>query len=77
MLYLFTKVVNELFIRIISLIFITESYFAMRKNVRRKSAHDFFMKIPNKWELQQIAFNYSSDIYFMNLYKKCRKLYPL
>ena len=32
------------------------------------------MKIPNKWELQQIAFNHSSDIefkYFMNLYKKC------
>ena len=32
------------------------------------------MKIPNKWELQCIAFNHSSDIgfkNFMNLYKKC------
>ena len=32
------------------------------------------MKIPNTRELQQIAFNFSSDIdcqYFMNLYKKC------
>ena len=32
------------------------------------------MKIPNKGELQQTAFNYSSDIHFkdfMNLYKKC------
>ena len=32
------------------------------------------MKIPNKTELQQIAFNHSSDIDFqdfMNLYKKC------
>ena len=32
------------------------------------------MKIPNKRELQQITFNYSSDIDFkdfMNLYKKC------
>ena len=32
------------------------------------------MKIPNKRELQQIAFNYSSDIDFqdfMNLHKKC------
>ena len=32
------------------------------------------MKIPNKKELQQIAFNHSSDIDFqdfMNLYKKC------
>ena len=31
------------------------------------------MKIPNKWELQQTAFNHSSDIDFkdfMNLYKK-------
>ena len=31
------------------------------------------MKIPNKQELQQIAFNHSSDIdfkYFMNIYKK-------
>ena len=32
------------------------------------------MKIPKKQELQQIAFNHSSDIVFkdfMNLYKKC------
>ena len=32
------------------------------------------MKIPNKQELQQIAFNHLSDIDFtnvMNLYKKC------
>ena len=32
------------------------------------------MKIPNKRELQQIAFNHSSDIDFrdfMNLYKNC------
>ena len=37
------------------------------------------MKITNKRELQQIAFNHSSDIDFqdfMNLYKKCtEKLY--
>ena len=34
---------------------------------------NFVMKIPNKRELQQIAFNHSSDIdfqNFMNLYKK-------
>ena len=32
------------------------------------------MRIPNKRELQQIAFNHSSDIEFknfINLYKKC------
>ena len=29
------------------------------------------MKIPNKRELQQTAFNHISDIEFMNLYRKC------
>ena len=29
------------------------------------------MKIPNKIELQQIAFNHSSDIDFQHLYRKC------
>ena len=29
------------------------------------------MKIPNKTERQQIAFNHSSDIDFLNDYKKC------
>ena len=38
--------------------------------------HYFVMKIPNKRELQQIAFNHSSGIDFrdfsrLNLYKKC------
>ena len=38
------------------------------------SAHRFIMKIPNKQELQQFAFNNSSGIKFQdftNLYKKC------
>ena len=46
----------------------------MRKIVRLNSTHSFITKIPNKRELQQIAFNHSSDIdfkYFINLYKKC------
>ena len=46
----------------------------MPKDIRLNSAHHFIMKIPNKRELQQIAFNYSSDIDFqdfMNPYKKC------
>ena len=41
---------------------------------RLNSTHYFIMKIPNKRELQQIAFNDSSDIKFknfINLYKKC------
>ena len=70
-------IVTELFIRgrklNISLVFITQSYFAVPKNIRLNSTHYFVMKIPNKRELQQIAFNHSSDIdfqNFMNLYKK-------
>ena len=71
-------VVTELFIRgrklNISLVFITQSYFAVPKNIRQNSTHYFIMKIPNKREFQQTAFNRSSDIDFkdfMNLYKKC------
>ena len=46
----------------------------MPKNIRLNSLHYFIMKIPNKLELQNIAFNHSLDIDikdFMNLYKKC------
>ena len=44
-----------------------------QKNIRLNSGHYFIMKIPNKRELQQIAFNHSPDIDFqdyMNFYKK-------
>ena len=54
--------------------FIMQSYFAAPKNIRLNSMHFFIMKTPNKRELQQIAFNYSSDIdfrKFINFYKKC------
>ena len=58
----------------ISLVFIKKSYFAVPKNIRLNSAHYSIMKNPNKQELQQVAFNHSSDIDFkdfMNIYKKC------
>ena len=68
--------ITELLIRgrNISLLFITQPYFVVPKNFRLNWTHYFLMKVPNKRELQQIAFNNSSDIdfqYFMNLYKKC------
>ena len=73
-------IVMELFIRgsnlNISIVFITQSYFKVPKDVRLNSTHFFIMKIPNKRELQQIALNHSSDIEFkdfMNIYKKCTK----
>ena len=39
----------------ISLVFITQSYFAVQENVRLNSTHYFIMKIPKKREFQQIA----------------------
>ena len=49
-------IVTELFIKgrklNISLVFITESYFAVPKNIRLNSTHYCIMKIPNKRELQ-------------------------
>ena len=69
--------VTELFIRgrklNISIIFITQSYFKVPKEVRLNITHFFIMKIPNKRELQQIALNHSSNIDFkdfMKIYKK-------
>ena len=77
-------IVTELFIRgrklNISIVFNTQSCFAVPKNIRLNSRHYFIMNIPKKLELQHIAFKHSSDIDFndfMNLYKKCTaKLLP-
>ena len=80
------SMVTELFIRgrklNISLVFITQSYFKLPKDVRLNTSHFFIAKIPNKRELQQIATNHSSDIHFThhssdiltdfaNIYRKC------
>ena len=71
-------IVTELFIRgrklNISIVFITQSYFKVPKDVRLNSTHFFIRKIPNKRELQQIALNHSSYTDFkdfMKIYKKC------
>ena len=72
----FNPIVTDLFIRdkklIISLVFVMQSYFVIRKDIKLNSSQYFIMKIQNKWEHQQIAFNHSSDIDFkdfVNLYK--------
>ena len=71
------SIVTKLFIRgrklNISLLFITQLYFKVPKDVRLNTSHFFTRKIPNKRELQQIAINYASDINtkdFGNIYKK-------
>ena len=53
------SIVTELFIRgrklNISLVFITQSYFKVPKDLRLNTSYFFVAKIPNKKELQQIA----------------------
>ena len=56
----------------ISIVFITQSYFAVPKNIRLNSSHYFVMKIPNKRELQQIALNHSSYIDFQDFMTLCK-----
>ena len=58
----------------ISLVFITQSYFKVPKDVRVNATDFFITKILSKRELQQIATNHSSDIStedFVNVYRKC------
>ena len=76
----FQAIIKELFIRSrklnISLVFITQSYFSVPKDVRLNSTHYLIMKINNKNELQNIAINHSADIAyedFMKIYRECTK----
>ena len=76
----FQSIIKELLIRCrklnISLVFITQPYFSVPKDVRLNSTHYFIMKINNRKELQNIAINQSADIDykdFMKLYRKCTK----
>ena len=76
----FQAIIRELFIRCrklnILLVFITNSYFSVPKDVRLNSAHYLIMKINNKRKLQNIAINHSADIDyqdFAKIYKECTK----
>ena len=76
----FQSIIKELFIRCrklnISLVFITQSYFSVPKDVRLNSTHYLIMKINNRKELQNIAINHSADIDykdFMKIYRECIK----
>ena len=72
------SIVTDLFTRSrkpsIPIVFITQSYFKVPKDVILSTTYLFIIKFPNKRELQQIALNLSSDINskdFMKTYKKC------
>ena len=61
----FQAINKEIFIRCrklnISLVFNTQSYFYVPKEVRLNSTNYLIMKIYNKRELQSIAINHSAD----------------
>ena len=62
----FQSIIKELFIRCrkldISLVFITQSYFSVPKDIRLNSTHYLIMKINHRKELQNIAINHSAGI---------------
>ena len=73
----FQAIIKELFITCrklnISLVFITQSYFFVPKDVRLNSTHYLIMKINNREELQYIAINHSADIDYKDLTKIFRE----
>ena len=76
----FQSIFKELFISCrklnISLVFITQSYSSVPKDVRLNSTHYLIMKVSNRKELQNIAINHSADIdyqNFMKIYRACTR----
>ena len=70
-------IIKGLFIRCrklnISLVFISQSYFSVPKDMRLNSTHCLIMKINNKRELQNIPINHSVDIDYKNFVKIYRE----
>ena len=62
----FQATIKELFIRCrklnFSLVFITQSYISVPKDLRLNSTHYLIMEINNKRELRNIAINHSANI---------------
>ena len=76
----FQSIIKELFIICrkpnTSLVFVTQSYFSVPKDVRLNSTHYLIIKVNNKKELQNIAINHSADIdykKFIKMYRECTK----
>ena len=76
----FQSIIKELFIRCrkqnISIVFITQTYFSVPKDVRLNSTQYSIMKINSKRELQNIAMNHSADIDyqdFIKIYRECTR----
>ena len=76
----FEAIIKELFIRCrklnILLVFITQSYFSVPKDIRSNSTHYLILKINNNKNLQNIAINNFADIDhkdFIRIYRECTK----
>ena len=76
----FQAIIKELFIRYrkwnTSLVFITQSYFYVPKDVRLSSTYYLIMKTNNRIELKNIAVDHFPDIDyqdFKKIYKECTK----
>ena len=76
----FQAIIKELFITCrkvsISLVFITQSYFSVPKDVRLNSTHYLIMKINSRKELENIAINHSADVDyydFVSIYRECTR----
>ena len=76
----FQAITKKLFIMCrklnISIVFITQFYFPVPKDVRLNSTHYLIMKINNRKELQNIAINHSADIDyndFVRIYRECTR----
>ena len=73
------SIVTELYIRgrklSISIVFITQLYLKIPKDVRLNTIHFFIKKILNKRKLQQIAQNHSSDISTKDFIRYLQRMY--
>ena len=73
----FQAIIKELFIRcrkLKSLVFITQSYFSVPKDIRLNSTHYPIVKFHNERELQEIAIDHSADTDykdFVKIYRNC------
>ena len=69
----FQTINKQLFIKCrklnISLVFSTQSYFSVPKEIRLNSTQYLIMEIHNKRELQNIAINYLAEIYYKDFFK--------
>ena len=69
----FQAIIKELFVRCRKLnsflVFITQSYFFVQKDMRLNSMHYLIMKINSKRELQNIATSHSADIDYKDFMK--------